>query len=214
MNKPIILIGDGGHAGVLAEILLSQNREILGYTSPEQKGDFYGLEYLGDDRVITADYSPYEVDLVLGLGTVTVSAHRKRIFNAFKASGYRFSHVIHSSAIISSTAKLGEGVQIMAGVILQAMVEIEDNAIINTGTIIDHDCRIGKHVHIATGTSISGGVQIGESCHIGTGTSIIQGIGIGDETLVGAGSVVVKDIGSRKKVYGVPAKEVSDGNRN
>ena len=207
MNKPIIIIGNGGHASVLTEILLLQQRDILGYTAPKEETNSYGVKYLGTDKVIE-EYSPEEVELVLGLGTVCVSSVRRTIFEEMKKLGYTFVTCIHPQSIISFTARLAEGTQIMAGSIIQPHVEIGENTIINTGTIIEHNCLIGAYVHIAPGTTLSGGVIIGNGSHVGTGSSIIQGIEIGKNTLIGAGSVIISNIGTNKKAFGVPAKEV------
>lgn len=207
MNKPIIIIGNGGHASVLTEILLLQQRDILGYTAPREETNSYGVKYLGADKTI-GEYSPKEVDLVLGLGTVSVSTIRHSIFEEMKRQGYTFANCIHPKTIISITAILAEGIQVMAGAIIQPHAQIGENTIINTGAIIEHDCLIGAHVHIAPGTTLSGGVIIGNESHIGTGSSIIQGVEIGKNTLIGAGSVVITNIGTSKKAFGVPAKEV------
>jgi len=207
MNKPIIMIGNGGHASVLVETLIAQQSELKGYTAPQEEKSFFNLPYLGTDDVI-ATYDPNEVLLVLGLGTIGVSNLRKSMFEYFVAKGYTFTNVIHPTAIVASSVQVGHGIQIMAGAILQTNISIDANTIINTGTIIDHNGVIGSHVHLAPGVTLSGGVRIGDSCHIGTGTSMIQGITIGNETMVGAGSVVVKNIGDRTTAYGVPAKEV------
>lgn len=207
MNKPIIILGNGGHASVLTEILLLQHREILGFTAPEEQFNSYGLEYLGTDEIIKK-FNPQKIELVLGLGTISISTIRQSIFKELKKQGYSFTKCVHPNAIISSTAILAEGVQIMAGVIVQAHAEIGDNTIINTGAIIEHDCIIGAHIHIAPGTILSGNVHIGDGSHIGTGSSIIQGVTIGKNTLIGAGAVVISNIGTGKKAFGVPAKEV------
>ena len=206
-SKPVILIGNGGHASVLTEALLLSNRKIIGFTAPELQTNKYGLRYLGVDDIIN-EYDPNRIELVLGIGTVGVSEKRSIIFNRFKNSGHCFANVIHPSCIISSTVKLGEGVQVLAGAILQSHAQIADNSIINTGAIIDHECVIGTHVHIAPGCNLSGGVTIEHNCHIGIGSTLIQGLTIGHHTLVGAGAVVIRDIGSFKKVLGIPAKEV------
>lgn len=205
MNKPIIIIGNGGHASVLTEILLHQQRDILGYTAPSEETNSYGVKYLGTDNII-GDYSPGEVELVLGLGTVNVSSIRYSIFEKMKMQGYTFSNCIHPKAIISFTAILAEGIQVMAGAIIQPHAKIGENTIINTGAIIEHDCLIGAHVHIAPGTTISGNVHIGECTHIGTGAKVIQGISIGASSLIGAGAVVVNNVISNQKVIGIPAK--------
>ncbi len=207
MSKPIIMIGNGGHASVLVETLIAQQREVKGYTAPIEEKAFFDLPYLGMDDAI-ANYHPDEVELVLGLGTIAISSLRKLMFEQFIAKGYIFANVIHQTAIVAPSVRMGHGIQMMAGAILQTNVAIADNTIINTGTIIDHDSKIGSHVHLAPRVTLSGGVKIGNGSHIGTGTSIIQGITIGDEALIGAGSVVVKNIGDRITAYGVPAKEV------
>lgn len=206
-NKPIIILGNGGHASVLTETLISQSHSIIGFTSPTREKNSYGLDYIGDDSALS-QFDPTQVELVLGLGTVKVSLFRKVLFEELKDLGYTFANVIHDSAIISPSVQLGEGVQIMAGAILQSNVEIQDNTIINTRTSIDHDTTIGKHVHIAPGVTISGGVHIGQACHVGTGATIIQSITIGNGSLVGAGAVVINNVDDGKKVVGVPAKEV------
>lgn len=207
MNKQIIIIGDGGHASVLAEVLIAQQRKIMGYTAPHESKSFFNLPYLGTDDVIF-EYSSDMVELVLGLGMINITPVRKSIFEQFSSKGYLFANVIHSTAIISPSVKMGQGVQIMAGAIIQTNGRIGSNTIINTGSIIDHDVQIRNHVHVAPRSTLSGGVVIGEGCLIGVGSSIIQGIIIGNETLVGAGSVVIKNIGNRRIAYGVPAKEV------
>ena len=206
--KPVIIIGNGGHARVLVDILLLQKREIIGYTAPNEENNPYSITYLGGDEEILK-YDPQEIELVNALGSVSDTKLRANIFNIFKSKGYKFSTIIHPSAIISDTVILGEGVQIMAGVVIQPFVNIADNTIVNTSTCIDHDCFIDKHCHIAPGCVLSGGIKIGESTHIGTGAKIIQNISIGKNVLVGAGSLVLRDIGDNKKVYGSPAKEVS-----
>jgi len=207
MNKPLIILGNGGHASVLTEILFAQDNKIIGFTTPAAEENHFGSAYLGSDDVIL-QYNPTDIELVLGLGMLGPSSVREKIFNDFKGKGYYFKTLIHPSAIISPSVQLGEGVQILAGAIIQTGTVIADNTIVNTGAIIDHDGKIGAHVHIAPGTKISGAVQIGKSTHIGTGTTIIQSIEIGEGCLIGGGSVVVKNIKSHVKAFGVPAKEV------
>lgn len=207
MNKSIIIIGNGGHAAVLTEVLLEQNRPILGFTAPQEQENRFGLTYLGLDEVIH-NFRPTDVELVLGLGTIDISIRRMEIYRSFKQLGYSFASVIHKSVVISPFSKLGEGLQIMANVVIQPFVEIADNTIINSSATIDHDCRIGKHCHIAPGTTLSGNVIIGESTHVGTGSTIIQNVEIGNNVLIGAGSLVLKSIKDNCKAYGIPAKEV------
>lgn len=206
-KKPVIIIGNGGHASVLTEILLLSNRRIIGFTAPQQEINQYELLYLGQDEIIE-EYDENEVELVLGLGSVNVSNVRKYLFEYFVDRGFRFAPIIHQSSLISNYAIIGDGVQILAGSIIQPFATISSNTIINTGSIIEHDCFIDCHVHIAPGSVLSGSVSIESGTHIGTGSTIIQGIRIGRDVLVAAGAVVVNDVFNGQKVAGVPAREM------
>lgn len=165
------------------------------------------LPIIGDDSAVF-DYSCDAVELVNGLGSVGDTRLRTDIFNKFKNWGYSFRSVIHPAAVVADTCVLGEGVQVMAGVIINVGTHIATDTIVNTGAVIDHDCMIGSHVHIAPGVTISGGVQVGDCSHIGTGATIIQGVTIGNRALIGAGAVVINDVADGQKVVGVPAKEL------
>ncbi|MET3697642.1 UDP-perosamine 4-acetyltransferase [Bacillus oleivorans] len=207
-EKPLIIIGNGGHSRVLVDILQLQKRDIIGFVAPDHEVNPYQIPYLGKDNNIL-EYSPKEIELINAIGSVTNTDLRKNLFEYFKSKNYSFSNVIHPSAVISGSVTLGEGVQILAGSVIQAFSEIADNTIINTFASVDHDCEIGKHCHIAPGTILSGGITVGEGTHIGTGATVIQNVHIGKKVLIGAGSLVLHDIADNKKVYGTPAKEVS-----
>lgn len=207
MNKPVIIIGAGDHAKVLLDILLEQNVNVIGLTDKSiSKGTcIYGVPVIGDDSEILK-YKTDEIELVNGIGSVENTLIRQKVFSSLKEKGYFFRSVIHEASIVSKRAKLGEGVQLLAGAIVNIEAEIDDNTIINTKSSIDHGCVIGKHCHIAPGCSFSGCVRIGDCTHIGTGTSIIQGINIGKNVLIGAGSVVINDVSDNEKAFGVPAR--------
>lgn len=206
-SKPVIIIGAGDHAKVLLDILLEQDVTVIGLTDKSiSKGTcIYGVPVIGDDSEILK-YKTDEIELVNGIGSVGNTSIRQKVFSSLKEKGYFFRSVIHEASIVSKRAKLGEGVQLLAGTIVNTEAEIGDNTIINTKTSIDHGCVIGKHCHIAPGCSFSGCVKVGDCTHIGTGTSSIQGINIGKNVLIGAGSVVINDISDNEKAFGVPAR--------
>jgi UDP-perosamine 4-acetyltransferase len=206
-SKPVIIMGAGDHAKVLLDILLEQDVTVIGLTDKSiSKGTcIYGVPVIGDDSEILK-YKTDEIELVNGIGSVGNTSIRQKVFSSLKEKGYFFRSVIHEASIVSKRAKLGEGVQLLVGAIVNIEAEIDDNTIINTKASIDHGCVIGKHCHIAPGCSFSGCVRIGDCTHIGTGTSIIQGINIGKNVLIGAGSVVINDISDNEKAFGVPAR--------
>ena len=193
--KSVIIIGTGGHAKVILDILQLEGFNILGFLSiNKKKGSlFCAYKVLGGDEVIDS-FLPNDVLLANGIGALPRESDRWEVSNKFRNKGFSFLTIIHPSAVISSETDLFEGVQVMAGAVIQPGAKIGRDTIINSGAIIDHDCIIEENCHIAPGTVCSGNVKIGSSTHIGTGSSIIQNISIGKNCIVAAGSVVFNDV--------------------
>lgn len=207
MSKPLVIIGAGGHASVLAEILVTEGREIIAVVSPEiimDSSPLAGINRLTTDETLLTAYSPEQVELVNGMGAIPGNDIHFRLFDYFSEHGYHFISVISPNAIVSKYAKLADSVQIMAGAIVQTNANISMNCIINSGAIIEHDCCIGAHNHIAPSATLSGGVITESKVHVGTGAHVIQGIKIGEQAVVGAGCTVVRDVPAKQVI--VPAR--------
>ncbi|WP_422529146.1 acetyltransferase [Serratia fonticola] len=206
MSKGILVLGAGGHASVIVDVLLASKNKIVGIISPEvvqERKIFDGLNFYHDECIIY-DYHVKDIFLVNGVGSLPFNNRRSDIYNKYTNEGYEFLSVLSSNAYISEYAVLGRGVQVMPGAIIQAGAVIGDNTIINTSAIIEHDCIIGCNNHIAPGATLSGGVHTGSDVHIGTNATIIQSIAIGERSVIGAGAVITKDVKEESIVY--PAK--------
>ncbi len=196
MSLPVILVGGGGHAHVVIDVLRLAGQEILGVCDPALTGPgsaVCGVPVIGDDEAIFARSSD-SVLLANAVGSTRTTASRAEVFQRFRARGYRFVTAKHPSALIADSVALGEGVQVMAGAVVQPGVALGDNVLVNTGASVDHDCRIEAHVHIAPGAVLSGGVALEEGVHVGTGAVIVQSLRVGRGSLVAAGAVVTADV--------------------
>ncbi|HHQ4611452.1 TPA: acetyltransferase [Aeromonas veronii] len=202
MNKPVIVLGAGGHASVLVDMLRSQGVVPIALVAPAAgtpRAALADIPLWHDEEILT--HHPDELVLVNGIGSLPGNPLRATMFARYRALGYRFASVVSAQAMVSAYAVLEEGAQVMAGAIIQAGTQIGANSIINTGTIVDHDCWIGGNNHIAPGAVLSGGVSTGDAVHIGTGAMLIQNIKIGSHTVVGAGATVSKDLAPNKTLY-------------
>ena len=111
MNYPVILLGAGGHAKVLLDMLFEQNAEVIGVSVPEpdQKGkDFFGVPIIGNDDDVK-NFDCNEIELVNGIGSICSTALRKDIYEKFTKLGYRFRNVIHTSAVVSYNSTITQG---------------------------------------------------------------------------------------------------------
>jgi sugar O-acyltransferase (sialic acid O-acetyltransferase NeuD family) len=205
-----IIIGSGGHAGVLMVTLAALGRDVIGQTvaTARESSTRSSPLVLGPDEVVL-DYDPDAILLVNGIGSSRDTTRRKSIFESFRQRGYRFATIVHPAAFCEDRVDLDEGAQVMAGAVIQVASRIGANTIVNSGAVVDHDCSVGDHCHVASGAVIAGGVRIGAGTHIGAGATIIQGIEIGSDCLVAAGCVVIRSLPSASRVAGVPAREMS-----
>lgn len=211
MNSlPTIILGAGGHAKVLLDMLRLSDRSVLGVTSRDAAGQgqrFCDLPVLGGDAVL-ADYSPDRVELVNGVGFAREAAWRADVFKRGQTAGFRFVTLVHPGATVAAGVELGEGAQIMAGAVLQPGTVVGANAIINTRASVDHDCRIGPHTHVGPGAVLCGGVEIGEGSLVGAGATILPGVHVGNRCTVGAGALCREEVLDGAVVVGVPARRV------
>lgn len=198
----IAIIGNSGHARVVADILeASEHLTPLGFVSDDPGADDLPLSVLGGD----ADLPTIEHDgLVVAVGD---NAIRKRLFESFVQAGEHPVSAVHPSAVVSPEAVVGPGCMICAGVVVNPGATIGANTILNTGCTVDHDCVIGDHVHIAPGANLAGNVTVGDGAFLGIGSCSVQGMTIGEWAVVGAGGVVVESVAAHATVVGVPARE-------
>lgn len=202
-----MIIGGGGHAKVVLDILLAAEQTVAGFCDPSwQVGDcIRGIPCLGDDSALPAVLASGVTDAIVALGN---NGLRERVARQLRSAGFTLINAIHPSAQLSPTVKVGEGVAVMPNAVINADTLIGDNVIINTGATVDHDCRIGNATHIAPGTHLSGYVTIGERVLIGVGSAVGRGqqLFIGDDAVIGTGSVVVQDIPAQAIMVGNPAR--------
>lgn len=194
------IYGASGHSKVIIEIINSVSGKI---------------DTIIDDDVSIKSILKYPVEhsykaLDLNIGTILAIGNngiRKKIADRYL--GLIEDAVIHISAVVSTSAVIGNGTVIMANASVNSEALVGKHCILNTGSVVEHDCKIEDFVHISPNASIAGNVSIGEGSHIGIGACIIPGISIGKWATIGAGAVIIKDIPDYAVVVGNPGKQVN-----
>jgi UDP-perosamine 4-acetyltransferase len=205
MNDGVIVIGAGGHAKVCIELLQAAGRRVAYCIGDAEGALCAGIPVLAGDEHLQRLRQEGYTDLFVAVGA---NATRRRLAAAAQALGYTLVNAISPRAAISPSARLGAGIAIMAGAVVNAEADIGDLVIINTGATVDHDCRLGTAVHIAPQCGLAGNVSIGAESFLGVGCKAIPGVRIGDNVLIGAGGVVVDDIPAHTRAVGVPARPI------
>lgn len=203
INKKVILIGGGGHALSLLE-MIDNFSMIQGYADIKPNS-LLPVDYLGDDEYILKHYSPdfYKIHHALVYKDKVNLSLRKKMIELYR--DYETYSFIASSALVSSNSKILAGTAIFERSVINRS-SIGNNTIINTGSIIEHGCKIGNNVFIAPGVIIGGGAIIKDNVFVGSGTIIRDDITICSDTVIGMGSLVTRNISVPGKYYGRPIK--------
>ncbi|MBN1587215.1 MAG: acetyltransferase [Candidatus Omnitrophica bacterium] len=206
-GKRVLVVGAGGHARVILDILEQRNAEIRGCLDddPLKEGrPFAGTMVLGPtSRMQEMRKAEPGLSIIIAIGDNSV---RRELFVNAREMGYEFVRAVHPSVVQAPSVKIGVGAMVCAGVVLNPGVEIGNNAIVNTASSVDHDSKVGAHAHICPGVHTGGHVAIAELAFVGLGSSVLPRIRIGTGCIVGAGSVVIRDVPDGATAYGVPGR--------
>lgn len=211
----ILIIGASGHAKVIVDIIERQNKyRVQGFLDTyKQKGEkLFNYPILGtedDLNDISEKYDIYGCFIAIGDNyTRKIMAEKIAALNP----RIKFINAIHPTAIIGKKVRLGHGVAIMAGVIVNSDSYIGDFCILNTNSFLEHDGIMHNYSSISSGVRTGGNLTLMECSAICIGAIILENIIIENDTVIGAGSLVNKNIPSLVVAYGVPAKIIRSRN--
>ena len=191
----IYLYGAGGHGKVIKEIIEACGGKVGAFVD-----DNPALNERAGLPVVHAVEAGAEMIVSIGSNKL-----RKMIAQRL---GCRFAVAIHPSAVVSPSARIGEGTVVMPGAIVNADAVIGRHCIVNTGASVGHDCHLEDFCHVAPHATLCGTVHLGEGVWVGAGAVVNPNIEIGEWTIVGSASAVIGNVESNVTVAGVPARRI------
>ena len=181
MNKKVIIIGAGGHAQVIEEIIYQNGDILVGFLDDNRKD----INIIGTTADVTRLYNNNkETEFIIAIGNNEI---RNRIFNS---NDVKYYTAISKNSIISLKATIGPGSVIMAEAVIGPNVEIGKNCIINTASIIEHGCKVKDGAHLSYRTTIGAGSIIGKQAYINIGAIIDRNVEIEDFKKIEIGEIV------------------------
>ena len=168
----VLILGAGGHAKVIADILMCRGILVRGFLDDDRK--FWGETRLGLPVLGAIDLFPeYEPEgLIIGVGDNSLRRRVARLLNPHADGLLR--NAIHPKATVAESVQMGKGVVVCAGAVINPDAILGNHVIVNTAATVDHDCAINDFAHIAPGRAsgrrgdggrrhISGNRQFGDS---------------------------------------------------
>ena len=211
--KKVIIIGSRGNGTVICSALkdiVHEKKEwmIAGYLNDDfgKEKKIYDMPILGSIKDINKLKKDKDCYYIYALTTVKRAKERYDLFNSLNITKEKLPTFVHPSAVISKDAKIGYGVFIMPGVVVNPGVNIGNLTQVYGNSLVGHDSNIGEFSFISNSVSIGSKIIGGIGVHYGSNCTVRENVKLGDWSICGIGSVVLKDVKSETIVVGNPAK--------
>jgi len=205
---PLAIWGAAGHARAVTTVVRLDDRwQIVGYVDdvdPRRAGEaFCGASVIGGREALDELRRRGVRHLFLAFGA---NAARLALSEELERDGFEFPSLAHPSAVVADDARIGRGVFVGPGAIVNAAARIDGQSIVNSAAIVEHDVRLGSAVHVSPGACLAGAVQVGDCVWVGAGAVVRDGLSIGAHAMVGMGAVVTRPVPAHSVVVGCPAR--------
>ena len=166
--KKLLILGAGGYGRTVADVA-------------RQLGIYDKIGFL-DDRKVSPEVLGTCGEYALFCDENTV------IYPAFGDNEIRLSWlerllqedisvatIVHPTAYVSPTAKLGAGTVVLPRAVVNTGCEIKEGCILNIGALLDHDCILEAGVHLCPGAIVKAQNRIPTGTKLESGTVILNG---------------------------------------
>lgn len=205
--KDLIIIGASG----FGRDIYNMATECIGYQKEYVIKGFLddnknALESFGNYPPIVNSIKDYIVEendvFICALGDVKT---KKSIIHLILKKGGKFISLVHPTANVDRSAKIGVGCIILQNAFIGAGSIIGDFILIQVSTVIGHDVKIGNYSRIDCLAVCTGGAIIEDEVTIHTAAVINQQVIVGKGSCVGAGSFAIRRVKENSTVFGNPA---------
>lgn len=202
----VVVIGHGGHSKVVSDLILATNcLQIIGYLDHKYER-IQVVNNLIFGPISAATQLKEEFNNVKFVMAIGDNKARKLVVEKLSISIKNFLTIVHPSASISPSAKIGYGTVVMPQAVINADVIVGNHCIINSGSVVEHDSLLDDFVHICPNSTIAGTVKMNEGSFVGSGATVIPNKHIGEWTMIGAGATVIDNLPANCIAVGTPAK--------
>lgn len=201
--RRVLVLGAGGHARPVIEALRAMGVAVIGVLDDAPRGAVLGAPQLGTLADLAQRRAEGIADVAIAIGH---NATRAGLGAACRALGFALPPILHPAALVSPSARIGDGAQILARAVIGPEAAVGALALVNTGAIVEHDCVLDEAVHIGPGAILCGGVRVGARALVAAGATARPGIAIGADATVAPGAALAEDVAPGARVGGVPAR--------
>jgi sugar O-acyltransferase (sialic acid O-acetyltransferase NeuD family) len=211
----LVVVGAGGFGRETVEAIRAMNAagacwRLLGYlddASALSGARVDGLSVLGGIAELA---NLPNASVVVCTGRPENYLSRPRIIRELGLPAERYATILHPTAAVSTSSRIGPGSVLLACAVLTAAVRIGSHVAVMPHSTLTHDDVVDDFATLASGVHLGGGVHIGQCAYVGAGVLVRENRAVGSGALVGMGSVVTRDVPGGEVWTGVPARYLRD----
>jgi sugar O-acyltransferase (sialic acid O-acetyltransferase NeuD family) len=206
--KELIIIGAGGFGRELFHL----SKECLGYEDEYKVVGFIDdnvgslKNYLEYPPVLGTIESHHVTENQVFICSISDVQNRLAVINSLLLKGAKFINLVHATARVVKTSKLGIGCIVGPLVSIGADVIIGDFCLFQTGVIVGHDVKIGENSRIDNYSILVAGVKLEKNTTIHSNSVVNANVVVCEGAIIGACSFVVRNVKPSSTVHGNPAK--------
>jgi sugar O-acyltransferase (sialic acid O-acetyltransferase NeuD family) len=203
----LVIIGAGGLARETAQAVRDAGElTLLGHLddNPALHGtEVDGVPVLGGCDLI---HELPEAQAVVCVGSPRDYASRARLVRRLALPESRYATVVHPTAVVSATSRIGPGSVLLAHCVLTAAVRVGAHVAVMPQDVLTHDDEVADFATIASGVRLGGSTRLERGAYVGAGALLREGLVIGAWSLIGMGSTVLHDVPPGEVWAGSPAR--------
>ncbi len=195
-SEALVLCG-GRHAAEVIDALIACGTQVHGCLDAAlARGTevYPGVTVVGSDDDLPAFVSDGFAHVYLGIGGFDNLDARIRLFRRLQELGVPPQPLVHPSAHVSSSAKIGIGTTILARASVGPLSSVGCNCVLTQASVITHHCRLGDHVVLAPNATLAAGVTVGEMATVGMGVTVFHDVTIGRRSVIVSGIHLMQDV--------------------
>jgi sugar O-acyltransferase (sialic acid O-acetyltransferase NeuD family) len=205
----LLIVGAGGFARETAQAVRDTGRwTLLGHL--DDNAALHGTEVDGVPVLGGCDlvHDLADARVVICVGNPRDYAARARLVRGFGLPEDRYATVVHPTAAVSASSRIGPGSVLLAHCVLTAAVRVGAHVAVMPQVVLTHDDEVGDYATIASGARLGGGVRLERGAYVGSGALVREGTAVGAWSLVGMGSTVLRDVPPGEVWAGSPARRL------
>lgn len=146
MSK-LLILGAGGMGHMIYEMVCAS-------------GQYEKVSFLDDANKESTvvgklvDYSDFHGEYDCAIAAFGDNKLRVSWIEKLLACGYTVPAIIHPSAVVSPSVKIGAGCFILMRAVINAHTTLDIGCLVNSGAVVDHDVTLEKGCHISLGSVV------------------------------------------------------------